>query len=106
MNSLSHYEICEPYLKNLLNEPRFVTNAIKNKISPGRRVYEFNAEGRRITMYWIRGGRQSMPERPRAAFAISENEVYLIGVSLSENNFIDPFVLSLLKCSLFEVGLG
>lgn len=48
----------------------------------GRRVYEFNADGRMDRMYWIRGGRRAMPERPRAAFAVSQNEVYLLGVRI------------------------
>lgn len=45
-------------------------------------MYEFNSEGRRTRMFWIRGGRRSMPERPRAAFAMNENQVYILGVSL------------------------
>jgi hypothetical protein len=33
-------------------------------------------------MFWIRGGRTSMPEAPRAALAVSAEEIYIFGVSV------------------------
>lgn len=48
----------------------------------GRRVYQFNENGVRTRMFWIRGGRTSMPEAPRAALAVSAEEIYIFGVSV------------------------
>ena len=45
-------------------------------------MYQFNENGLRTRMFWIRGGRSSMPEAPRAALAVSAEEIYIFGVSV------------------------
>ncbi|XP_052075011.1 matrilysin-like [Mytilus californianus] len=48
----------------------------------GKKLYEFDSEGIRTRVLKIKGGRKSMPEKTRAAFAVSENQVYMLGDSM------------------------
>lgn len=46
-------------------------------------MYEFDSEGTRTRVLKIKKekGRKRLPEKTRAAFAVSENQVYMLGVS-------------------------
>jgi hypothetical protein len=47
----------------------------------GRRLYEFNNLGHRLSKRWIPNGMNAMPEQARAAFAVNSTEIYILGVS-------------------------
>ncbi|XP_071180545.1 stromelysin-1-like [Mytilus edulis] len=50
----------------------------------GKKIYEFDSEGTRTRVLKIKKekGRKILPEKTRAAFAVSENQVYMLGDSM------------------------
>ncbi|VDI11169.1 matrix metalloproteinase-14 (membrane-inserted) [Mytilus galloprovincialis] len=65
------------------NRPELCFNGYEATIK-SKKLYEFDSEGTRTRVLKIKKekGRKRLPEKTRAAFAVSENKVYMLGDSM------------------------